>query len=256
VNMGGRAKWARGVFSRPYALTLHGTDIRENYWQDQHHAMMKGDIDGAGHVWYMTPDLREKAESVRADAQYLPIPVNPEELPAWNRASKPRVFFPSRWDASKGGDALLQTAAEVVSAVAGRGVDVVGLDWGDRAAEAARLGVTLVPKMPKSEFLQEISKAHVAVGQVAGILATSELEALGIGVPVIFTDPDEGYPDDLATVSVRRGDVGQAVLESLDDPQALSQRLDGPGYVRRNHSAGVLLPRLEAGYAKVLENAR
>jgi glycosyltransferase involved in cell wall biosynthesis len=256
VNMGGRAKWARGVFSRPYALTLHGTDIRENYWQDQHHAVMKSDIDGAGHVWYMTPDVREKAESVRPDAEYFPIPVEPEELPAWRPASRPRVFFPSRWDASKGGDALLKTAADVVAAVGHKGVDIVGLDWGDRAAEAAGLGVTLLPKMSKDKFLLELASAHVAVGQVAGILATSELEALGIGVPVVVADPVSGYPDDLATVSVARADVGQAVLESLQDPQALSQRLDGPAYVRRNHSAEVMLPRLEAGYAKALENAR
>jgi glycosyltransferase involved in cell wall biosynthesis len=256
VNMGGRAKWARGMFSRPYVLTLHGTDIRENYWQDQHHAVMKGDIDGAGHVWYMTPDVREKAESVRPDAEYFPIPVEPNELPAWNPASRPRVFFPSRWDASKGGDALLKTAADVVAAVGQKDVDIVGLDWGDRAAEAAGLGVTLLPRMPKDRFLLEMASAHVAVGQVAGILATSELEALGIGVPVVVADPVPGYPDDLATVSVARADVGQAVLESLQDPRALSRRLDGPSYVRRNHSAEVMLPRLEAGYAKALENAR
>jgi glycosyltransferase involved in cell wall biosynthesis len=256
VNMGGRAKWARGVFSRPYALTLHGTDIRENYWQDQHHAVMKSDIDGAGHVWYMTPDVREKAETVRPDAEYFPIPVEPDELPSWNPASKPRVFFPSRWDASKGGDALLKTAADVVAAVGQKDVDIVGLDWGDRAAEAAGLGVTLLPRMPKDKFLLEMASAHVAVGQVAGILATSELEALGIGVPVVVADPVPGYPEDLATVSVARTDVGQAVLESLQDPRALSQRLDGPSYIRRNHSAEVMLPRLEAGYAKALENAR
>jgi glycosyltransferase involved in cell wall biosynthesis len=256
VNMGGRAKWARGIFSRPYALTLHGTDIRENYWQDQHHAVMKSDIDGAGHVWYMTPDVREKAESVRPDAEYFPIPVEPDELPAWSPAPRPRVFFPSRWDASKGGDALLKTAADVVAAVGHNGVDIVGLDWGDRAAEAAELGVTLLPKMPKDKFLLEMASAHVAVGQVAGILATSELEALGIGVPVVVADPVSGYPDDLATVSVARADVGQAVLESLQDPLVLSQRLDGPSYVRRNHSAEVMLPKLEAGYAKALENAR
>jgi glycosyltransferase involved in cell wall biosynthesis len=217
---------------------------------------MKSDIDGAGHVWYMTPDVREKAESVRPDAEYFPIPVEPEELPAWRPASRPRVFFPSRWDASKGGDALLRTAADVVAAVGHTGVDIVGLDWGDRAGEAAGLGVTLLPKMTKDKFLLELARAHVAVGQVAGILATSELEALGIGVPVVVADPVSGYPDDLATVSVARADVGQAVLESLQDPRALSQRLDGPAYVRRNHSAEVMLPRLEAGYAKALENAR
>ncbi|XAS66176.1 hypothetical protein V3C33_11745 [Micrococcaceae bacterium Sec5.7] len=253
VNMGGRAKWARGIFARPYALTLHGTDIRENYWQDEHHATMKQDIDAAGHVWYTTPDLREKAESARADAEYLPAPVDVHELPQWAPSSRPRVFFPSRWDASKGGDALLQTASEVISAVGGAdGVEVVGLDWGDRAAEAAALGITLLPRMSKDRFLQELATAHVAVGQVAGILAVSELQAMGIGVPTVFADPVDGYPDDVAAVCVGRAGVAQAVRESLADPHALSQKLCGPEYVRRNHGAPALLPRLEAGYAKVL----
>ncbi|WP_146068833.1 glycosyltransferase family 4 protein [Arthrobacter sp. ZGTC131] len=256
VNMGGRAKWARGSFARPYTLTLHGTDIRENYWQDQHHAVMKEDVDGAGHVWYTTPDLREKAEQARPDAEYLPAPVDMAELPGWNPAPKPRVFFPSRWDASKGGDALLQTAAEVVSAVGSGGeVDVVGLNWGDRAAEAARLGITLLPRMPKNEFLRELSTAHVAVGQITGVLGLSELQAMAIGVPTVFADHIEGYPADLAVVDVQRSEVGQAVRDALADPRATSARLGGPAYVRNNHGAAALLPRLEAGYAKVLGTA-
>ncbi|AIY01251.1 hypothetical protein ART_1652 [Arthrobacter sp. PAMC 25486] len=252
VNMGGRAKWARGAFSRPYALSLHGTDIRENYWEASNHAAIKADIDGAGHVWYMTPDLRQKAQEVRPDAEYLPIPLNMAELPAWAPAARPRVFFSSRWDKSKGGDAWLEAAADVVAALAGKDIDIVGLDWGDRAPEAAALGVQLMPRMPKMQFLQELASAHVVVGQVSGILATSELESIAIGVPTIFADQVPGYPDDLATVSVGRADVGQAVRDSLSDPVALSRTLDGPSYIARNHAAAVLLPKLRAGYAKVL----
>lgn len=252
VHMGGRAKWARGVFSRPYALTLHGTDIRQSYWQDEHHSVIKADIDAAKHVWYATPDLRSKAEEARADAEYFPIPLNMSELPPWAPAQKPRVFFASRWDASKGGDAWLQTAADVVAALARIDVDVVGLDWGDRASEAAALGVRLEPKMPKRDFLNELAAAHVVVGQVTGILATSELEAIGIGVPTIFADQVEGYPVDVATVGVARADVGQAVRESLADPVALSEKLGGPNYILRTHAASALLPKLQAGYVKTL----
>lgn len=255
VHMGGRAKWARGAFSRPYALTLHGTDIRQSYWQDQHHAVIKSDIDLAKHVWYATPDLRSKAEQARPDAEYFPIPLNMSELPEWAPAPKPRVFFASRWDDSKGGDAWLQTASDVVSALASMDIDVVGLDWGDRASEAAALGVQLQPKMAKSAFLREMASAHVVVGQVSGILATSELEAIGMGVPTIFADQVEGYPDDVATVSVDRADVGQAVRESLEDPLALSRKLGGADYIRRTHAASALLPMLKAGYAKTLANA-
>ncbi len=254
VNMGGRAKWARGRFARPYALTLHGTDIRENYWQEQHHAAIKSDIDGAGHVWYATPDNREKAEQARPDAEYMPIPVDMEELPQWAPADKPRVFFPSRWDASKGGDAWVQTASDVVDSLKGMDVDIVGLDWGDRAPEVAAMGVQLLPKMPKAEFLLEMARAHVTVGQIAGILATSELEAMGMGIPTIFADQDPGYPADVATVSVTRAEVGDAVRESLEDPVKLSKELDSTGYVQRTHSPAVLLPRLIAGYNKTLEN--
>lgn len=252
VNMGGRAKWARGRFARPYALTLHGTDIRENYWQEQHHAAIKADVDGAGHVWYATPDNREKAEQARADAEYMPIPVDISELPQWAPAAKPRVFFPSRWDASKGGDAWVQTAADVVAALKGMDVDVVGLDWGDRAPEVAAMGVQLLPHMSKPDYLREMSRAHVAVGQIAGILATSELEAMGMGIPTIFADQDPGYPSDVATVSVARASVGEAVRESLADPAALSRELASVDYIRRTHSPEVLLPRLISGYEKVL----
>lgn len=255
VNMGGRAKWARGRFARPYALTLHGTDIRENFWQEQHRAAIKADVDGAGYVWYTTPDLREKAEQARTDAEYLPVPIDVTELPAWEPARKPRVFFPSRWDTSKGGDAWVQAAADVVGALSGMDVDVVGLDWGERAAEVGALGVQLLPKMPKSAFLRQMSHAHVAVGQMAGILAASELEAMGMGIPTIFANPHPGYPADVAAVSVARADVGTAVRESLADPLALSRRLDSVSYIINNHSPGVLLPRLEAGYTKVLEGA-
>lgn len=256
VNMGGRANWARGRFSRPYALTLHGTDIRESYWQEQHHAAIKADVDGAVHVWYTTPDLAEKAHRARSDAEYLPVPIDVANLPKWAPAEKQRVVFPSRWDNSKGGDAWVQTAADVVAALDGMDVDLVGLDWGDRAAEVGAMGVQLLPKMAKADYLREMSHAHVAVGQVAGILAASELEAMGMGIPTVFADQDPGYPSATGTVPVARADVGAAVRDALADPVSLSAKLRSSDYVQKNHAPAVLLPRLIAGYQKVLEAGR
>jgi len=131
-------------------------------------------------------------------------------------------------------------------------VDIVGLDWGDRAPEVASLGVRLLPKMSKDAYLREMAQAHVTVGQVSGILATSELEAMGMGIPMVFADQHPGYPAGVATVSVTRADVGDAVRASLADPLALSRTLAGADYIRANHGPAVLLPRLEAGCAKVL----
>jgi hypothetical protein len=106
--------------------------------------------------------------------------------------------------------------------------------------------------MTKPRFLQELATAHVAVGQATGVLGVSELQAMGIGVPLVFADPVTGYPDEQSMVTVARAEIGQAVRDSLDDPEALSRKLDGPSYVSQFHGASTLLPRLEAGYAKVL----
>jgi hypothetical protein len=252
VHMGGRARWARGRFARPYVLTLHGTDIKENYWQDEHHERMKVDVDLARHVFYTTPELREKAERARPDAEYMPQAMDLDLLPAWSPAARPRVFFPSRWDDQKGGDNLLETAAQVVSAVGDR-AEVVGVDWGDRASEAARHGVRLIPKMGVSEYVAELARAHVAVGQTAGILSVSELQAMAIGVPLVFSDPVDGYPrgDDMGAIVVARQDAGAAVLEALADPRATSERVGGPAYVRRHHHPAGMIDRLTAVYAQV-----
>ncbi|WP_152916043.1 glycosyltransferase family 4 protein [Arthrobacter sp. RIT-PI-e] len=256
VHMGGRAKWARGRFKRPYILTLHGTDIKENYWQDEHHAQLKADVDLARHVFYTTPELREKAERARPDAEYMPQAMDLSILPEWTPAARPRVFFPSRWDAQKGGDGLLETAAQVVSAVGNR-ADVVGLDWGNRASEAAGLGVTLMPKMDLRGYVAELARAHVAVGQTAGILSVSELQAMAIGVPLVFPDPVEGYPqgEDMGAIVVARQDAGAAVLEALADPHMTSESTGGPAYVRRHHDPAGMIERLEAVYADVSEQS-
>ncbi len=250
VHMGGRARWARGRFARPYVLTLHGTDIRENYWQDEHHGTIAQDIDLARHVFYTTPDLKDKAEKARPDAEYLPVALDMEVIPPWAPEPRPRVFFPSRWDGSKGGDGLLAMAAEVVAAVGDR-AELVGLDWGDRAAEAASLGIRLLPRMAQQEYLVELARAHVAVGQSAGILAASELQAMAIGVPLVFPDPVKGYPSgaDMGAIVVARKDAGTAVLEALADPQSTSARVGGPAYINRHHHPAVMIERLMAVYA-------
>jgi hypothetical protein len=250
VHMGGRALWARGRFARPYVLTLHGTDIRENYWQAEHHEKIKQDIDLAKHVFYTTPDLKEKAEKARPDAEYLPVALDMGVIPEWAPASRPRVFFPSRWDGSKGGDGLLAMAAEIAHAVEGR-AELVGLDWGDRAAEAASLGIRLIPRMSQTDFLSELSQAHVAVGQTGGALGVSELQAMAIGVPLIFSDPVAGYPkgNDMGAIVVARKDAGSAVVDALADPESTSAKVGGPAYVRRHHDPAGMIDRLRTVYA-------
>ncbi len=183
----------------------------------------------------------------------MPAPLNLARLPEWTPASKPRVFFPSRWDESKGGQDLLNLAAEVTAAV-GKDAEVVGIDWGDRAVEAAELGVTLLPRMSRQRYVAELARAHVAVAQTRGILAVSELQAMAIGVPLIFPDPVDGYPTggEMGAIVAPRADAAEAVIEALQDPPAVSARAGGTAYVRRHHDPATMVARLKAVYAGVL----
>lgn len=252
VHMGGRAKWARGRFERPYVLTLHGTDIRQTYWLEEHHDILRTDVDRAKHVFYTTPDLREVAEKARADAEYMPPALNLEGLPAWTPAARPRVFFPSRWDEQKGGKQLIHAAAEVVAAVGSR-ADVVGLDWGNLAGEAADVGVQLIPRMNLGDYVEELARAHVAVGQLTGLLGISELQAMAIGVPLIFADPHDSYMSGggVGAMVVNGGGVAKAVAEVLADPLGASSAARGNEYVRQRHDPAVLIPRLLEVYSRV-----
>ena len=74
----------RYIPRRPYVLHLHGTDIR-TLWSDP----VKGPgiqtyIDGAAHVYYSTRDNEENATTARGDAEYMPVFVDPRQLPEWS----------------------------------------------------------------------------------------------------------------------------------------------------------------------------
>lgn len=53
----------------------------------------------------------------------------------------------------------------------------------------------LVERLSHVGFQRLLATAHVAVGQPTGMLAVSELEALGIGVPVVAPLNPEWYTD-------------------------------------------------------------
>ncbi|MET1154475.1 hypothetical protein, partial [Arthrobacter sp.] len=181
---------------KKYVLTLHGTDIRTLQYQPRWQSSIRDGVRRAAAVMYTTPDLREHVIGLRSDAIYLPVPVTLATLPRRNvvEAGTPRIFFVSRWDDSKGAVEQLATARELIRLSRGR-YEVVGLDWGPRTAEAASAGVTLVPKMSHQDFLRFLAGSAVAVGQSSGLLGSSELEALGIGVPLYMPLVEGLYPD-------------------------------------------------------------
>ncbi len=251
LHSGSRLGVVRSRPYRPFVLHFHGTDIRTQFYEPARRPALQWGADHAAVVLYSTPDLAEHAAEARSDAVYLPNPLDTEELPAWTPASRPRVVFASRWDDSKGGSAQLEAARSVLAAV-GPETEVQGLDWGNGAAQAAALGVRLQPKMPKPAYLRWLASAHCVVGQSGGIMAMSELQAVGIGVPVVMRPAAGYYPGPSPVLQPERAeDFGEHVRKAIEDPQGVSAQLDGPGWVRANHGPERIVQQLAGIYAGI-----
>ena len=240
------------VPDRPYVLHLHGTDIRTRWKTEHEHAKIQSYIDGAAHVFYSTPDLRENATTARPDAEYLPIFIDADDLPDWR--PQPYVVFPSRWEAVKGADAMLRVATKLIEA----GVDVRGLDWGPDAPQAAALGVRLAPRMEHHDYLDFLSHASVAVGQANTVLGVSELEALAIGLPLAAVGQHLPGPDG-GPLPLREGsvdDVVSAVLKDLQDAPRASAELAGREWALSLHTADRYVPRVAELYRTITGQTR
>jgi len=238
------------VIPRPYVLHAHGTDVRTLQYDLHYGPIVRRAMAGAAAVVYSTPDLAEHTLPRRPDAQYLPVPIDVDGVPAWSPAA-PRVFFASRWDDSKGVDGQLATARELVRSV-GPGVSVTGLDWGPAAAAAREVGVQLVERRDHAGYLALLAGSQVVVGQSAGILAASELEALAIGVPLVMAAQHALYGAAPPPVLDDGGDVVAGVVAALADPAAFAAAQQGPAWVRAHHSAADQVDRLLELYSGLI----
>ncbi|WP_175460044.1 glycosyltransferase family 4 protein [Arthrobacter subterraneus] len=234
---------------KPFVVHYHGTDIRTFYYDPSQRDKIQWGADNAAAVVYSTPDLKPHAEAARSDAVYLPNPVNLAELPSWDPSTVPVVVFASRWEGSKGGEQQLELLEEIRRAV-GPQVRLQGLDWGDGAAAARERGAELVPRMPKPDYLRWLASAHCVVGQMSGSLGMSELQALGIGVPLLANLKEGYYPGPLPVVTGEgKESLAAGVLRILDDPLAAAGRLQPREWVETHHHPDVIVERLAGIYS-------
>lgn len=248
----------RGMPRRPYVLHLHGSDIRSQWPDPAYHDEIQRAIDEAAHVYFANLDTSEPARTARADAEYLPILIDLELLPERQRRGPgpQRVLFVSRWDDVKGADANVALAHELRRALPS--VELLGLDWGPKAGAAADAGVRLLPRASRPEFLSLLAGADVAVGQARPVLATSELEAMAIGVPTAALGSRLPRPDDGSTPPVIEGGLDEVVggiRDALADPAGAAARLGGSEWVRARHVATPWVPRLLEVYRRAVEDA-
>ena len=276
-----------GWVPRPYVLHLHGTDVRSHQYDSARAQLIRRAISRAAAVLYSTPDLAHHLEW-RPDATLLPVPIDTSQLPGWQPAPRPRIVFSSRWHEVKG-LAVQLAVARAIRATAGDRVELVGVDWGPGAAAARAEGVRLVPRLSHAEFQRLLASAHVVVGQPTGMLAASELEALGIGVPVVapllgrwyaasgaalppvmggtaLADAHGVPPQDprvpgaraqrAADADALAGALADLALVGLEDPVATSAALDGGAWLAREHDAVVGVDRLLPLYHRLMREGR
>lgn len=237
---------------RPYVLHLHGTDIRTLWAAPETKARIQAMIDRAAHVFYSTLDNRANAEAARPDAQYLPIFVDPNALPRWQPAQQQYIAFTSRWEEVKGLHGMLELARLLRSALPAD-VQLQGLDWGPGASAARDAGVHLVPRKSHADFLTWLAGASSAVGQATSILAVSEIEAMGIGLPLAALGTHLPGPDGGA-VPIRTGsalDLVDAISSDLEDPIRASRELGSRAWVLREHVADRQIPGLITRYRAI-----
>ncbi|MBM7830023.1 glycosyltransferase involved in cell wall biosynthesis [Agromyces cerinus] len=254
VHSGAMLKHTRLVPKR-FVLHLHGTDIRtlqyEPAWRD---SVLWG-VRSAAAVLYSTPDLAEHVLPHRPDAVYFPVPIDLGSLPVHPDRPEPRVFFASRWEDVKGLEAQLAIARRLVTET-DAAVAVTGLDWGPGADAARSAGVELVPRMPYDAYVRYMAESSVVVGQSAGILSSSELEAIGTGVPVVAPLVPGYYPDAPpigggADAWGRPDAVTDAALVALRHPVSTS----GAAWIARTHDAELGYRTLADLYPRLLDRA-
>lgn len=240
---------------RRYVLHCHGSDVRSAQHQPTHRDSIRAGLTEAEAVFYSTPDLAEQILPHRTDAHYLPVPVAVDEVPVWSPSGgRPSVVFASRWSPDKDSTRQLAVARALVRALDER-ADVVGLDWGPQSADAAAVGVRLVPRCDHAAYLRLLAGAHVVVGQSAGILAASELEALATGAPLVIPVPLPLYDRTDVPVTGADGPDGAVaeVRTLLDDPGDPTIRRE---WVREHHGVVRAVDTLTAVYADVMARRR
>ena len=228
----------------PYVLHLHGSDVRVDLHRPAAGALMRRSLKGAAAVLYSTQDLVEAVEALRPDAQWLPNPLSPEALTGRGGEPAPgRVLFSSRWDDTKGGQALVDAAAALVA----DGVEVHGVSWGVLAPRAAAAGVRLHPLMERPAFLDLMAGAQVVVGQHSfGVAGMTELQAMALGRPVVMRAP--GAPVIASTTAT----LPERVRWALNHPRQAEQTAErARAWCLAAHAPSAVVERLDALYARL-----
>lgn len=238
---------------RPFAIHCHGSDVRGLRGGSLRTRYLAWVLRHASLVLYATPDLAVDVLRLRADAEFLPNPIDVATFSPGPGAIRD-ILLASRLDTIKGTEVAVaglvrfleqRPAAKVTVVAAGSRVAWARAALGDRVEFVRPVQHAAMP---------DLLRAHrVVVGQFKlGILSQLELEALACGVPVVTHfafDSVYSSPPPLARAATSV-EVAE-VLVRLHDDESSRARLGAESreWVVRNHDALSVVDRLCSSYA-------
>ena len=245
-----------GILARlPYVLHCHGDDVRD-LQRPLRRPVIRRAIERARYVFYSTPDLAPLVTAIRADAEFLPNPVDtalfaPHEV-------EPRgadILIACSLSANKGVANILEFVR--IFATERPAARITAIAHGEAADSfAAFPNVTLISHQVRQKLPALISQHRVVVGQAhKGAIGMVELEAMSCGRPLVASfEHNTAYAEPPPVVNARSGqEIAAAVIALLDDPERAEEiGARSREWILRHHDRRVVAARL----ADVLASGR
>lgn len=177
----------------PFLIHCHGSDVRYVDRRAAKGRALAWVMRRAAAVLYATPDLANWVLPLRADAEFLPNPIDIARFRP-GQGSQRDVLLGVRLHPIKGAETAIEAVARLLQRRPATTVTVI--EDGPLALEASRRLHGLVETVPRQTHERMpwlLNRHRIAVGQFRlGILSQHELEAMACGVPVVT---DFRYPE-------------------------------------------------------------
>jgi glycosyltransferase involved in cell wall biosynthesis len=243
----------------PFLVHCHGTDARDVDLGSLKARYLRYALRRAAIVYFSTPDLRAPVARIRADAAFLPNPIDVSVIRPGEPPNRD-VLLGVRLHPSKGAE----TAIEAVDLLlrTRRETTVTVVADGPLAVDARRrlAGRAEIVERRKHEDMPDLMRRHrIALGQFRlGILSQFELEAMACGLAVVAEFKYDGdYPSPAPIINAGAAiTIAASIAELLyNSARLVSLVRRSRDWVVANHNADTVAGRVIDDYTRVLRSA-
>jgi glycosyltransferase involved in cell wall biosynthesis len=242
---------------QPIVGHAHGSDLRDTLHSRKWGWIVKHNLRRCDKILVAQPTILDVAKEFNDTAEYFPIPYSPEIFypkPLPEEREVKRVFLASPHDFRvKGTDKFLRALASVSVPLKIKSV-WYGRDV-RRASEVAKgleFDIEFVGKVPHERMNELYWESDLVLGSFGvGQLDTVAIEAMACGRPVVHSIKEEYFPSCPLENYYGVEEVKEDLETFLDRDNAVKRVKQQLDYVRKVHSAKVLVKRLASLYSEV-----